>query len=81
MAETLVLLVIAGVIGGIAWLRYRQGGGIGGGGDDALTRACFGDREQAQRLEDLEHEWANEPLSRKQARERARLRLLDDRAR
>ena len=80
MAETLVLLVIAGVIGGIAWLRYRQGGGVGGG-DDALTRACFGDREQAQRLEDLEHERATEQLSRKQARERARLRLLDDRAR
>lgn len=80
MAETLVLVVIAGVIGGIAWLRFRQGSGAAGG-DDALTRACLGDREQAQRLEDLEHARANETLSRKQARERARLRLLDDRAR
>ncbi len=79
MAELLLIGAIVAVGGVVFWLRQRSGHVIDEN-NDALTRACSGDREQARRLEDLEHSRASEPLSRKEARQRALERLIDDRS-
>lgn len=79
MAELLLIGAIVGVGGVVFWLRQRSGRVVDDS-NDALTRACMGDEEQARRLEDLEHSQASSPLSRKQARQRALEKLIDDRS-
>lgn len=79
MAELLLITAIGAIAALVVWLRYR--GTSIDNADDALTRACSGDRDQAQRLEDLEHRQASQPLSRKEARTRALEKLIDDRSR
>ncbi|WP_290653269.1 hypothetical protein [Aquisalimonas sp.] len=80
MSELLLIVAAAGAVALILWLRRRRGNAAGNE-NDALTRACWGDREQARRLEDLEHDRATTPLSRRSARRRALERLKDDRGR
>ena len=79
MAELLVIAALLALGGLVFWLRQRSGRVIDEK-TDALARACSGDSEQARRLEDLEHSRASEPLSRKEARQRALERLIDDRS-
>ncbi len=79
MSELLLIGALLAVGAVVVWLRQRRRGGLDDS-NDALTRACSGDREQARRLEDLEHSRASQPLSRQEARQRALERLIDDRS-
>ena len=79
MTELALVVLAAAAIGVGIWLRGRRRSG--NTSNDALTRACSGDEEQARRLEDLEHRNAPEQLSRRAARQRALQRLIDDRGR
>ncbi|ABM61184.1 hypothetical protein [Halorhodospira halophila] len=74
---TVVGLALAALVAAI--VIQRRGGRLTPGGDDALTRACHGDQEQADRLEAAEQERAGRRLSRNEARRRAAERLKRDR--
>ncbi len=75
---TLVGLALAALVAGML-IQRRRGGSAGRKRADALTRACHGDAEQADRLEALERERSSESLSRAEARRRAAERLRRDR--
>ncbi len=77
-----VLLLGAGLLAAVllgVGKRSGQGGGGRRGRADALTRACHGNRAQAERLEALEQRRAGGKLSRRAARQRALERMTRDR--
>lgn len=76
----LVGLAVAALVVGMAIQRRRRGDDTPSQDrEDALTRACHGDRAQADRLEAHERERTSEQLSRAEARRRAAERLNRDR--
>ncbi|GEM_PF-2349025 len=78
-----VLILGAGLLAAVLLGRGKRSGqgGMPGRarGADALTRACHGNREQAERLEALEQKRAGGKLSSRAARQRAAERMKRDR--